>query len=397
MIRPGDSFNALHRWVARAEWERPLLDAVGNLTMVPRVPSMIDESPAPLSPERRALVSVVIPCFNYGRFLPGAVASALDQPGIDVEVVVVDDRSTDDSLAVARSLAAVDDRVVVVEQAENLGHVRTFNAGLARATGDFVVRLDADDLLTPGSLTRAVALFERNPGVGLVYGYARHFEEDDVPVPREGSVSWTVWRGHDWIARRCARGTNCITTPEAVVRSSVLRDVGGLNTRLRFAQDMEMWLRVAAVSDVGRVNDVDQALHRDHTLSMSVNEGNGVLTDLQERRTVFEELFSAVGDRIDGAEGLHARARRALAREALGHASYAYDRRRREPGIEARLVDFATDTDPAVTSTLAWRAYAVRARVGPDLLRRDPLAIVRVARVRARDELAYLQWTRTGL
>jgi hypothetical protein len=342
-------------------------------------------------------VTVVIPCFNYGRFLRGAIASAVAQDGIDVEIVIVDDCSTDDSLAVARRLAEADPRITVIAQPENRGHVRTFNEGLAAATGDFIVRLDADDLLTPGSLTRAVTLFEQFPEVGLVYGHPRHFVEDDVPAAQLGDVSWTVWRGRDWVARRCARGTNCITTPEAVIRASVVARVGGLNPRLRFAQDMEMWLRVAAVSDVARVNDVDQALHRDHARSMSVNEGGGLMTDLVERRTVFDELFVSVGDRLTDAAGLQAQARRALALEALRHASYALDRGRYDRDLEQQLIAFAVETDPGVTSTVSWRTHQLRARIGPRLIRWDPIALLRVARVRARDEVAYLQWARMGL
>jgi hypothetical protein len=358
----------VHRTIERAGWQRAGLDRLAQWSQRPGVPSYPTKmTPTHEVPRGTYTVTVVIPCFNYGRFLRGAIASAVAQDGIDVEIVIVDDCSTDDSLAVARRLAEADPRITVIAQPENRGHVRTFNEGLAAATGDFIVRLDADDLLTPGSLTRAVTLFEQFPEVGLVYGHPRHFVEDDVPAAQLGDVSWTVWRGRDWVARRCARGTNCITTPEAVIRASVVARVGGLNPRLRFAQDMEMWLRVAAVSDVARVNDVDQALHRDHARSMSVNEG------------------------------LQAQARRALALEALRHASYALDRGRYDRDLEQQLIAFAVETDPGVTSTVSWRTHQLRARIGPRLIRWDPIALLRVARVRARDEVAYLQWARMGL
>jgi hypothetical protein len=160
---------------------------------------------------------------------------------------------------------------------------------------------------------------------------------------------------------------------------------------------MEIWLRVASVSDVARINGVDQALHRDHARSMSVNEGAGILTDLVERRAVFDELFATVGHHVGDADELRARVMRTLAREALRHASYAFDRGCHDQRMERSLVDFARDTDPGITESWAWRTYAVRSRIGPAWVRRDPTALLRVARVRARDELAYLQWTRTGL
>ncbi len=85
-------------------------------------------------------------------------------------MIIVDDRSTDASLALARRLAAADPRVAVIAHPTNRGPVETFNDGLERAQGQYLVSLDADDLLTPGSLARAVALLEAEPDVGMVYG-----------------------------------------------------------------------------------------------------------------------------------------------------------------------------------------------------------------------------------
>ena len=110
-----------------------------------------------------ATVTVVIPCYNYARYLPLAVNSALDQTGVVVDVVIVDDCSQDDSLTVANDLANRDHRVKVLAHTINQGPVATFNDGLEMATGEFLVRLDADDLLTPGALQRAVAVFRRFP------------------------------------------------------------------------------------------------------------------------------------------------------------------------------------------------------------------------------------------
>jgi glycosyltransferase involved in cell wall biosynthesis len=77
----------------------------------------------------RPLVSVVIPCYNYGHFLPEAVASVLEQPDVDVEVIIVDDASTDHSAEVAESLTS-DPRVGLVRHKVNQGHIATYNDGL---------------------------------------------------------------------------------------------------------------------------------------------------------------------------------------------------------------------------------------------------------------------------
>ncbi len=120
---------------------------------------------------RRPTVSVVVPCYRYGHYLPGAVRSVLDQTDVDAEVLIVDDASPDDSGEVAEALAAADPRIRVLRHAENKGHIATYNDGLEAVDGEYVVLLSADDLLPPGSLGRATALMEANPSVGMVYGH----------------------------------------------------------------------------------------------------------------------------------------------------------------------------------------------------------------------------------
>ena len=106
----------------------------------------------------RPSVSVVIPCYNYGRYLPAAVSSVLQDEGVQVDILIVDDASTDGSAEIAHSLATMYPEVDVLVHEENRGHIATYNDGLARARGEYVVLLSADDQLTPGSLSRATAL-----------------------------------------------------------------------------------------------------------------------------------------------------------------------------------------------------------------------------------------------
>src|SRR4051794_13884437 len=111
-------------------------------------------------------VSVIVPCYNYGRFLEQCVGSVLSQDGVDVEVLVIDDASPDGSAEAARALGR-DPRVQVSCHAENRGHIATYNEGLAWARGDYLLLLSADDCLTPGALTRAATLMDAHPAVGL--------------------------------------------------------------------------------------------------------------------------------------------------------------------------------------------------------------------------------------
>jgi hypothetical protein len=340
---------------------------------------------------------VIIPCYNYGRFLPDSISSALEQQGVEPEVIVVDDASTDDSAAVAQEYAARDPRVSVIRHRENAGHVVAFNDGLAAATGDYIVRLDADDLLAPGALERAVAVFEAYPSVGLVYGHPLHFRTPAPPQARTAPARWRVWSGADWIAERCRVGVNCITTPEAVVRASVMKEIGGLDTRLRFAQDMEMWLRVAAVSDVARIMGPDQALHRDHSASMSETSGAGRLLDLEERRMVFQVLFSGPGSALPRSAELERTVRRTLAAEALEQAFHAYDRGRAGSEDVPGLVRFGRETFPGAELLPQWRALQRRQRVGARWAHYVPPFVASAVGRRFRNEFRYARWARTGI
>ncbi len=356
-----------------------------------RVPAPVPE----LASDRRPRVSVIVPCYNYGRFLPDAVSSALLQKGVDPEVIIVDDASTDDSASVAESLAHRDSRVTVIRQECNTGHVVTFNVGYAAANGEFIVRLDADDLLTPGSLARSVALFDAFPRVGLVYGHPLHFATN-VPAKTRSTVrGWSIWSGEDWVAERCRKAVNCITTPEAMIRASVMRSTGPLSTALRYAQDMEMWLRTAAVSDVGRVDGPDQAFHREHAGSMSSTYGK--LVELVERRNVFDTLFSGLGSRMSRATELYRVARSALADEALADACYAYDRGRTEAVSVQSYIDFALDTCPETRDLPHWRALQRRQCVGARLAPIPPVFTATVVARRVQWEMDYRRWQRTGL
>ena len=316
--------------------------------------------PVPLT--GRPTVSVVIPCYNYGRYLPDAVESVLLQQDVEVEVIVVDDCSTDGSQLVAQQLATADDRISLVLHEQNQGHIRTYNDGLSRVTGNHVVLLSADDLLAPGALARASAVLEALPEVGLVYGYAADFESTP-PRARVEPESWTVWSGASWLRRICRRGTNIIVNPEAMMRASLMRELVGYNADMPHAADMDLWMRAAAVADVARVNGVDQAFYRVHQSNMHTTTFAGLLTDAVERHKVFLDFFSSSPDTWPQNDpGLRRLASRSLAVEALRCACIAEDRGGQLGGARAaEYADFAVAACPPVVRSPQWIAYRKRA------------------------------------
>ncbi len=338
-------------------------------------------------------MSVVIPCFQYAAYVTQAVESALSQRGVEVEVIVVDDCSTDGSPDVVAAIAAQDERVRLVRHTENLGAVRTFNDGLVHARGDYLVRLDADDALTPGSLARATAVAEAFPTVGLVYGHPLHFTGDRMPAARHRARRWIVWSGARWLEERCRTGVNVITSPEVLLRRSVVDKVGGQRD-LPHTHDMEMWLRVSAISDVAYVQGADQAWHREHagSLSQSLDPTFG---DLADRRDAFETLFAWTASRLPETSRLRSLAARALADEALRTIVHADDRGRLDADLRARYEDFAAEVDPGDGPLPHARAAARVVDRGGQ--RPTPIQTLRAAVRRVQRDAREARWHRTGV
>ncbi|HEY2129224.1 MAG TPA: glycosyltransferase [Streptosporangiaceae bacterium] len=344
---------------------------------------------------RRPSVSVVIPCYNYGRYLPQCSASALGQEGVDVDVLIIDDASPDGSGKVARKLAAGDARVRAICHPENRGHIATYNEGLAQVTGDYVVLLSADDLLVPGCLARAASLMEQYPSVGLTYGFPVDFTDSHLPAPRTTARNWIIWPGHSWLTHRCKLGQNIIRSPEVVLRTSVLREIGGYRADLPHAADFELWMRTATVADIGYVAGADQAYYRNHASNMHHSTFD-MVDDFAQRLASFDAVFAECSGRLEDPAALQDMAHRALARRALNQAMRdaahralarsAVSRKVRESsqgavGGEAAsdYTAFALKAWPGARSLPEWRALGRLADTGEGAARLRPALMARMA------------------
>ena len=304
----------------------------------------------------RPRVSVVIPCYNYGHFLPDAVHSVLNQRGVDLEVIIVDDASSDASLEVARQLAAEDSRIEVVEHQENQGHIASYNDGLSRASGEYLLLLSADDLLTPGSIERSVGLLEANPSVGFAYGFSQEFETE--PPPARVSVrNWSIWPGQRWLRECFKQGKNFVYTPEVVMRAVAYRELGGYEPRLPHAADFFLWMRTAARWDVGRVNGADQAYYRVHGNNMHLTSFSGVITDLRERRNAFEYFLAVDHSLLSNPAEMRELANKAMAGEAVRLATASIDGNCPDFVAANEFTDEANSLDPLVSRYLRWSHY----------------------------------------
>ena len=182
-----------------------------------------------------ARVSVIVPAYNQGRYLGDAIRSALAQTYRDLEVLVVDDGSTDDTRAVTRSFA--DPRVRYIHQA-NRGLSAARNTGIREASGEFLTFLDSDDQFLPEKLDLLLAAFDRNPALGFAAGEAVLIDEHgelmgevfDRPLPADPSELLLA---------------NPLHVGSVLLRRSWQDRVGPFDESLRSYEDWDMWLRLA--------------------------------------------------------------------------------------------------------------------------------------------------------
>jgi glycosyltransferase involved in cell wall biosynthesis len=201
-------------------------------------------------------VTVVIACFNYGRYLPEAVASALEQEGGAPAVIVVDDGSTDEETL--RVLDALPEGVELVRQA-NAGVCRARNSGLERVETRYAVVLDADDRLAPGALAVLTPLLDDDPMLGFAYGTIRFFGE------WEGEMRFGDYDPFVLLYRHTIG-------PSALARIEVFRETGGYDPAFTELEDWELWLN--ALEHGWRGRRVDAVTHEYRRHGGSKHEGD---------------------------------------------------------------------------------------------------------------------------
>lgn len=176
--------------------------------------------------------SIVIPVYNTGSFLPETIRSALAQDVPGVEVIVVDDGSTDDSHEVAQGF----DQVTTIRQ-KNAGDSAARNTGLARATGEFVVFLDHDDVLEPQALRRHLAAFHTCPDADMVFG-------SNVQISETGAY---LRDNTQPVRRFSGRDVALDTTPsfsQCMYRKAALDRIGGFRSGALNAADHDLNIRL---------------------------------------------------------------------------------------------------------------------------------------------------------
>lgn len=229
------------------------------------------------------MISVIIPVYNAEKYLRQTVASVQAQTFPDWEIVLVNDGSKDNSLAIAEEFGRQDSRIFVLSQ-PNAGVSTARNFGLSKSRSDFpyALFLDSDDLLTPAALQTLLALLESQPEAPAACGFLQDINADGQPITGQDRLEpLTQRRGVEGfrLARRKPEaplvfGDICfmnhiITAGQVLVRKSALKTAGAFSAALSYAADYDLWWRLVMEAGPIAVSPDVVLCYRHHSASMS--------------------------------------------------------------------------------------------------------------------------------
>jgi glycosyltransferase involved in cell wall biosynthesis len=195
---------------------------------------------------KQPLVSVVVAAFNYGKYIAETLQSVENQTYINWECIVVDDGSTDNTREVVEAFTSRDKRFQYHYQA-NKGLPATRNAAIKLAKGEFFQWLDADDLLQKDKLKLKIEVFEKEPGIEMVYGGLRYFYDEkpsELIFSPHFNRPWTLTKSGNTLDILPLLVVSCIIMPSMpLLRRSVLEKAGNFDESYRYVEDWNFWLR----------------------------------------------------------------------------------------------------------------------------------------------------------
>ncbi len=225
------------------------------------------------------LVSVVMSVYNGEEYLSDAIESILSQTMEELELIIIDDGSSDASLELIKGYKRQDARIVLISR-ENRGLIASLNEGIGQARGKYIARMDADDISLSERLQVQVDFMEQNPNIGLSGTWIEAFDESGTKVIGRYSVDHPMLRCELLFSSPFAH-------PSVMMRSELLRD-NGLSYDKAYvdAEDYELWYRCAKVT---RLANIPQVLLRYRLLAQSVTRKAD--RDDASREKVLREVY----------------------------------------------------------------------------------------------------------
>ena len=244
---------------------------------------------------KKPLVSVLMPNHNAGRFISMAIQSVLDQTFDDYEFIIVEDASTDNSKDVIASFH--DERIHVIHLEQNEHICLALNAGLQQARGKYVARIDSDDCWLPNKLQKQIDYMEAHPTCGATFTWVNVIDEDNRQLTAAESDFVNLFHvqnrtREEWINHFFHKGS-CLCHPSAVMRTDVVREIGGYRNVLVQIQDFDMWMRIAKLYDIHILTE--PLMNYRHCLA----GGNVSAINMATQRRTTYEMYRVMGRFFD--------------------------------------------------------------------------------------------------
>lgn len=235
-------------------------------------------------------VSVFMPVYNAGVYLNAAVESILNQDCADFEFVIINDGSTDESLATLNSYS--DSRIRIINNPKNLGLIATLNIGMEICKGEYIVRMDADDISLPGRISKQISFMDSNPDVGLIGSWFEDFGENITSkVVRYSSKDSEIRLRHLYQTH--------VSHPTAVMRTSVVKEHEiRFNPNFVHGEDYDCWVTFSKFCKLSNYPEV-LVRKRDHPSNIT----NKYASVMHATCTLVKQRqFAGMGVEIDQAE-----------------------------------------------------------------------------------------------
>ncbi|MDR6761718.1 glycosyltransferase involved in cell wall biosynthesis [Flavobacterium sp. 2755] len=209
----------------------------------------------------KSIVSIICLCYNHEKFVLQSLLSALNQDYPFIELIIVDDFSTDNSREVIKNWIADYPEIQFIENETNLGSTKSFNKALKLAKGEYIIDLACDDILLPDCVSLQLKAFEKNrfENLGIVYGNAELINEKGDSYfyffPVDESKKTIEKRETGDIYLSVLSGGNSICSVSSMVKKSVFDDLQGYDENLAY-EDLDLWIRASRKYDFDYIDEI---------------------------------------------------------------------------------------------------------------------------------------------
>ena len=218
----------------------------------------------------KPLVTIVTPSYNQGGFIEETIKSVLAQDYPNIEYIIMDGGSTDETVDVIRKY---EDRVAYWESVKDKGQTDAINKGFARANGEILAWINSDDVLYPRAVSEAAAYLTVHPDVGLVYGNCDFIDAEGAKIGSFNAKQTDL--------RKLEQGYVHIPQQASFWRADLWKQVGPLDDSIYFAMDYDLWVRLARVSKLVYLADSEpMAAFRLHASAKSIAEDDRCWPDM---------------------------------------------------------------------------------------------------------------------